>query len=264
MAKKQTLFIDAHSHIADPRFNDSAIVEIVNAFQYNRIEFTFVNGGNVYDNQRTLALKQALPDKVEIAIGIHPEAIKTGQEWLTVEPMLNNDVKAIGEIGLDYYYDDAPDRQVQLASFENQVILALKHNLPVVVHIRDKENSDLAYQDAFEILEKHKPKFMLHTYAGSVEWAHKFIKLGGYISFSGTITFGSNQTARHVAKIVPLDRILTETDAPYLRPHPYINEINEPNTVIYTAYYLGGLLGLGMDKFVSRVNKNIKEFLNIK
>ncbi|WP_255558948.1 TatD family hydrolase [Mycoplasma sp. Ms02] len=263
MAKK-TLFIDAHSHVTSKYYLEQHIDMILEQFDFNRVEFTILNGGHKEENKGVLELAKKYPDKIKPAIGIHPETITSKDDYKLILDLIDENVLAIGEIGLDYYYEDGPSREMQLINFEEQLKIAQERNLPVVIHIRDKEDSDLAYADAYETLKKYKVKAMLHTYAGTVEWAKKFIELDCYISFSGTITFSSNQQARDVIKIVPLNRILCETDAPYLRPHPYTGEKNEPNTIVYTTYYAAGVLDLGMEKFVARVNKNAKEFLGIK
>lgn len=266
MSKKRSKFVDAHCHLTNSSYLLEHIDMIIEQAISNNIEFLVVNGGHEKENLQILKLIERYKQLNILipAIGIHPEDGKDENDYLRVEPLINDSIKAIGEIGLDYYYEDGPSRENQIKSMEGQLKLAQKFNLPVVIHIRDKEDCDQAYQDVYDLMKKYKVKFMLHTYSGTVEWAEKFKELDAYFSFSGTVTFASNQNARNIIKIVPLNRILVETDSPYLRPHPYVDEKNEPNKVLFVSYYIGGLLEMGMDKFVSIVNKNLRELFNIK
>ncbi|MEE3928244.1 TatD family hydrolase [Mycoplasmopsis ciconiae] len=275
MSKKNTKFIDAHAHVTSKYYSYDAMYHIFTQMLENDIEFLILNGGHRQENKEIIELKKMLKNTdnplnkdlsklIQPCIGIHPEDSQGADDYLLIKDLINDDIVGIGEIGLDYYYADALSREEQIASFENQVKLAKELNLPVVVHIRDKENTWLAYEDAFEILKKYKVKHMLHTFAGNTQIAKKFLEIDSYFSFSGVITFGSSQQTREVVKMIPLERILTETDSPYLRPHPFKNEINEPNKVMFTAYYIAGVLNIGMDKFVARVNKNVRELFNIK
>lgn len=264
MGKKRSNFIDAHNHITTKFYSEEQIQKIMDKAIENDIEFMIVNGGHRSENIEVLELAKKYPI-IKPAIGIHPEDGEGENDVLLYKHLINEDVVAIGEIGLDYYYEDAPSRENQLKSFENQVKLASELKLPVVIHIRDKEEQDLAYKDAYEILKKYKNlKIMLHTYAGDIEWAKLFLELGCYFSFSGVITFGSSDKTRKVLEFIPLDNILIETDAPYLRPHPFKNILNEPNQVLFTTYYAAGLKKVGVEKFVTKINSNLRKLFNLK
>lgn len=268
MSKKKNKFVDAHCHINLTYYkNPEVIKEIVSASSTNRVEFFINNGGHPKENIEVIELAKKY-SVFKACIGIHPEAGKNANDYQEVEKLLLENreyISGIGEIGLDYYYEDGLDKNRQIDSFKNQIKLADKYNLPAVIHIRDKVDSFQAYQDVYSILKEYPNlKCMLHTFAGNTEWAQKFLEFKNlYFSFSGVITFGSSQNTRDVIKLIPLERILTETDSPYLRPHPYIDEINEPNTVVYVSYYLAGLKNVGMDKFVDRVNKNLRILFNL-
>ncbi|TNK83166.1 TatD family hydrolase [Mycoplasmopsis pullorum] len=266
MSKKRSNFIDAHNHLVYTYYDPIHVDWIIEQMVANNIEFMILNGGHSKENEQILEIAQKFDhlNIIKPVIGIHPEDCQGANDFERYEHLINDKVVGIGEIGLDYYYENAATRENQLASFENQLKLAKKLNLPVVIHIRDKENEWNAYADVYNLLKKYPVKHMLHTYSGNLEWTQKFIELDSYFSFSGTVTYGSNQQARDVIKIVPLNRILVETDAPYLRPHPYANEKNEPNKVIFTTYYIAGLLGLGMDKFVAKINSNLRELFKLK
>ncbi|VEU76364.1 TatD family hydrolase [Mycoplasmopsis columboralis] len=263
MAKKRNSFVDAHNHLTDKYYPQWIIHEIMEQARVHNIEFMIVNGGHREENHKVLELAKQY-EIVKPAIGIHPEDLTNLEDIDLIKPLINEDVVAIGEIGLDYYYDDGPSKELQKQAFEEQVKLAQSTNLPVVVHIRDKENVWEAYEDAYEILKKYPVKAMLHTFAGNLEWAKKFLTLKCWFSFSGVVTYGSASSTREVIDFLPLERILTETDSPYLRVHPYTGQTNEPNTVLFVAYYIAGVKKVGMDKFVHRVNTNLRELFNLK
>ncbi|WP_025755159.1 TatD family hydrolase [Mycoplasmopsis cricetuli] len=263
MAKKRTKFVDAHNHLTDKYYPEWAIDEIIQQAKIHNIEFMIVNGGHREENYKVIELAKKY-QIVKPAIGIHPEDLKHNDDIKLIEPLINEQIIAIGEIGIDYYYEDASDPELQKQAFENQVILAQKYNLPVIVHIRDKENCYQAYEDVYKILSKYKVKSMLHTFAGNLEMAKKFQTLNCYFSFSGTVTYGSADETRKIIEYLPLDKILTETDSPYLRVHPYTGELNEPNTVLFVSYYIAGIKKIGMDKFVNKINSNLRKLFNLK
>ncbi|WP_117275848.1 TatD family hydrolase [Mycoplasmopsis edwardii] len=267
MGKKRNMFVDAHCHVSTRAYQELHIEEIVLASEYNNIEFFINNGGHPEENVEVIELAKKY-NVFKACIGIHPEAGKDGDDYKQVEELLlknKDNIIGIGEIGLDYYYEDAPTRENQIASFENQIKLAQKYDLPIVIHIRDKVDEYQAYQDVYDILSKYKNiKVMLHTFAGNVEWAKKFLEFPNLLfSFSGVVTFGSSSVTREVIEFLPLERILTETDAPFLRVHPYTGQKNEPNTVLYVSYYIAGLKKVGLDKFVDKINKNLRKLFNL-
>ncbi|ADE19774.1 TatD family hydrolase [Mycoplasma crocodyli] len=265
MSKKRTSFVDAHCHLFDKNYiNDFSVDKMIERAIKNNIEFLIVNGGHEKENKKIIDLSKKYPI-VKALIGIHPEDGKDKDDYKKIENLIDENVCGIGELGLDYYYEDAPSREKQIESLEGQIKLAHSKKLPVVLHVRDKEGSDLAFEDTYKIVSKFNGlKFMLHTYAGNIEWAKKFMKFNCYFSFSGVVTFGSNDQAREVVKFLPVERILVETDSPYLRSHPYVNLVNEPSTVLFVAYYVAGLKGIGMDKFNTIINRNLRELFNLK
>ncbi|WP_406614127.1 TatD family hydrolase [Mycoplasma corogypsi] len=267
MGKKYNMFVDAHCHISSQNYNNPDIIEMIIEQTYaNRIQFLIVNGGYDKENEEVNELAQK-HEVIKACVGIHPEGKPLGEkDYERVEAYINENTVGIGEIGLEYFYDWGCSREVQIKSVKAQIKLAKKYNLPVVVHLRDKEDSNLAYEDFYQImLENRDLRVMLHTYAGDLDYAKKFLEFPNlYFSFSGVVTFGSSDKTREVIKFLPLDRILTETDAPFLRVHPYTGEKNEPNTVLFVSYYIAGLKGVGMDKFVDRINRNLRKLFNLK
>ena len=169
--------------------------------------------------------------------GVHPHDSSRYVEDVSAFANFATDEKcvAIGEIGLDYYYENS-DRKAQLNVFENCLQLALDTGLPAMVHCRDKEDSETAYEEAFSLLQAFSGKggtFVVHCYTGSVAWAKKFLELGGYLGITGIVTFPRAHNVREVVRIIPNDRILVETDTPYLAPVPYRGKINHSKYLPY-------------------------------
>jgi len=154
-----------------------------------------------------------------------------------------NKLLAIGEIGLDYHYGK-DDRYEQMCMFESQIRLAKKYNLPIIIHNRD------ASGDILEILKRNAPfncGGIIHCFSASLEWAREVIKLGFYVSFSGSVTFKNAVNIQEVAKSIPEDRILVETDSPYLAPVPYRGQRNEPKNVVEVANFIANLRGVSYE-----------------
>lgn len=168
-------------------------------------------------------------------------------------------VLAIGEIGLDFYYDNSP-RDVQRSAFKSQIELAKDLNLPIVIHSREAD------QETFDTIKESldgKLKVLLHCYSGSAELAEEYLKLGCYISLAGPVTFKNARVPKEVAKIVPLDRLLVETDSPYLTPEPYRGKRNEPMFVKYTAKEIAEIKGIEIEELAKATRENTKRFFNI-
>jgi TatD DNase family protein len=183
-------------------------------------------------------------DNVYCSIGTHPHNAAEEPD-ITVEELVDISrhpkVVAIGEAGLDYHYDHSP-RDVQKKSFRTHIVAARKTGLPLVIHARDAD------ADVARILEEETAKgafsFVLHCFTSGPDLAHRGLALGGYISFSGVLTFKKSDALRDLAMAVPYDRILVETDAPYLAPEPFRGKTNEPSFVVKTAARLAALRGV--------------------
>jgi TatD DNase family protein len=183
-------------------------------------------------------------DHVFCSIGTHPHNAAEEPD-ITIEELvdisMHEKVVAIGEAGLDYHYDHSP-RDVQKKSFRTHIAAARETGLPLIIHARDAD-ADIA-----RMLEEETKKgafpFVLHCFTGGADLAHRGLALGGYISFSGVVTFKNAEALRDIALAVPSDRLLVETDAPYLAPEPLRGKINEPAFVVYTAARLAALRGL--------------------
>lgn len=189
------------------------------------------------------------------ALGIHP----SNANELTCEVIdfireksKNHKVKAIGEIGLDYYWEENPPREVQKKVFRQQMKLAEELNLPVVIHDRD------AHGDTLDIL-KEFPKVtgVVHCFSGSVEFARECLKLGYYIGFTGVVTFKNAKKILEVAKDVPLDRMLVETDCPYMAPTPYRGKRNKSDYIEYIIEKLAEIKEIDPFEANKKINDNI-------
>jgi len=193
--------------------------------------------------------------EIAVAAGIHPhEARHFGPEALEILDDLADGVPlaAIGETGLDYHYDHSP-REDQRVSFEQHLEFATRRGLPVIVHLRE------AHDEGFEILERVGPPpagCVIHCFSEGPEWARRYLDLGCYVSFAGTATFKKAEKIREAAAVTPLDRILIETDCPFLAPVPYRGRPNEPAFSLLTAAKIAEVKGLALDEVAAAARAN--------
>ena len=215
------MMIDTHCHIYDEYYDD--IDSIISEIKKAGIIKVIVNGCDMKSNLEVLKLIEKY-DIVYGAIGFHPtELIEYNDECLDwLEKNINNDkIVAIGEIGLDYHYEDT-NKSLQQSVFKKQLEIAHKYNKPVIVHSRD------AIQDTYDIVSKYNVKGSIHAFSGSLEMAKKFIKLGFCIGVGGVCTYKNAKNIVNVIEKIPIEYILLETDSPYLSPEPYRGRKNTP------------------------------------
>lgn len=252
--------IDSHAHLDDKQFNydrDSIIKDL----KENYIAY-FINPASDMESSRN---SLELSEKYEFifsAVGVHPHEAEDFTDEMLVElrEMAKNDkVVAIGEIGLDYYYDNSP-RDIQKDVFRRQMKLAKELNLPVIIHSRD------AYGDTFDILNEFKGEVIgvMHCYSGSIEMAERYMSLGYYISFAGPVTFKNATNVKDTATKVPMDRMLIETDSPYLTPAPNRGKRNEPKYVKYVAETIANLREMPLSDLVESTRNNTIKLFNLK
>lgn len=238
------MLVDTHCHINDERLlpNAKAIVESLPADGIGR---AVVVGSDRLSSETAVKLA-AEYDSVYALIGVHPHEAKEACEsdflWIEKIAIENQKVVGIGEIGLDYYYDLSP-RSVQAQVFVRQLELANALKLPISIHLRD------AYGDMMKLLKDNRDKLeygvLLHCYSGSPEYAKELLRLADiYFAFGGTLTFKNNVNAVETVKILPTDKILLETDSPYLAPVPMRGKTNLPNYVKFVAQRLTEILGI--------------------
>jgi len=253
-------FIDSHAHLDDERF-DADREELINSLYENRVETVLNPGADLNTSKSAVALADKYPF-IYAAVGCHPHDSKyMNDDTMNIFRELAKDKKVIGigEIGLDYYYDNS-DRETQKKWFREQIRLAKELDLPYIVHDRD------AHEDVFRIMkEEHYSgtRGILHCYSSSVEMAKEFVRLGFYISLGGPVTFKKARTPRLVAKEVPIDRLLIETDCPYLTPEPFRGKRNEPKYVRYVAEEIARIREVDVNEIAEVTKLNFKRLFNL-
>lgn len=254
------MLIDSHAHLDDRRF-DKDRDKLIKSFKKSGIDLIINPGADISSSIKAVSLSEEY-DNIYAAVGVHPHSAKEMDESSIniLKSFTDRDkVIAIGEIGLDFYYDNSP-RDIQRQRFIEQLNLAKEVDLPVIIHTRD------AAQETFEILKEAqdgKLEGVLHCYSGSVEMALEYIKLGFYISLAGPVTFKNARVSKEVAKAVPLEKLLIETDAPYLTPEPHRGKRNEPLFVRYVAGTIAELRGISFDEVAKQTSENAKKLFRI-
>lgn len=250
--------IDSHAHLMDELFNDD-LNEVIKRCIENDIEKLVNIGYDKKSSYKAVELANEY-DWMYAAIGLHPEEcnVEDIEVDFIKELAKSQQVVAIGEIGLDYHYDNT-DRENQQKGFVKQIQLANELSLPVTIHSRDAD------MDTLKVLKENKIEdgFVMHCFSSSVEVAKEILKLGGYISLAGTITFKNAKNPKEVAKVIPMDRLLIETDSPYLTPEPYRGQRNEPWHVIEIAKMIAEIKGIPVEDLINHTNENIKAFYRI-
>lgn len=262
------MFIDSHCHLDGPRFNSDREEVVSRAREAGIANILAVGTG---DGPGTLDCAVKIADQHEFVyatVGIHPHEaqLATDADFVQLEELaLRPRVIAWGEIGLDYYYDHSP-RDVQKNVFVRQMELAQAAKLPIVIHCRPSENSDNAWEDCLALIEQHwKPSGLggiLHCFTSTWPHAKRALDIGFMISFAGNVTFPKAQQIRDSAKEVPLDRILIETDSPFLAPIPHRGKRNEPAFVKEVARQIGELRGLSTEDIGAQTSQNFYRFFS--
>jgi len=249
---------DTHAHLIDERF-DADREALISALPLQGVKYMVECAASEEDSVRAVALAQE-HHMVYAAVGVHPhEASEWTERTAEVLRSLAKQPKvvAIGEAGLDYHYDNSP-RDIQKVVFEKQVQLALEVDMPFIVHTRE------ATQDTLEILKKYPAlRALLHCFSGSVETMEILLKMGHYIALGGSVTFKNAQKTVEVAKRVPLDRLVIETDSPYLAPVPHRGERNNPGYVRHVAEKIAEVRGMDVEEVARITTENAKKFFGI-
>lgn len=254
------MLIDTHSHIDMDNFKDKfdEIVENAKAFGVEKIVIPGVEPAG-FERISMLCKKY---ENVYGAVGVHPsDAVKFDEsaEKAMKELLSHPKIVAVGEIGLDYYWDKS-QVELQKEVFARQIEIAKEFKKPVLVHDRE------AHQDTFEILKAAKAKevgVVMHCFSGSPEFALECVKEGFYVALGGVVTFKNAKKMKEVAQVVPLNRLLLETDAPYLAPEPFRGKENQPAYVKFTAEEIANLRGISFDEVASKTTENAKRVLNL-
>ena len=255
------MLIDSHVHLNDEQLftKIETLIEKANSVGVT----SFIVVGYDLDSSKLAIELASMYDSIYALIGIHPSEAsyvkESDLEW--IERKLSHPrVKGIGEIGLDYHWDkNLMNKQKDL--FIKQIKLANKHRVPISVHMRD------ATEDTYNILKEYKDKDLpgvMHCYSGSKEHMQQFIDLNMYISLAGPVTFKNANTPKEVAKVVPLDRLLVETDSPYLAPVPYRGKQNQPRNVEYIAKEIAQIKGMSFKEIADVTYQNTVKLFDLK
>lgn len=251
------MYFDTHCHLNSETLFETRDFWIQKALASDVTEMCVV-GYNLASSQLAVQIAHEYP-MVHAVVGIGPEdCLNTDvQELETLENLLKDDqVVALGEIGLDYHWDTVP-KEKQISIFKAQLEMAQRHQLPVVIHSRD------AIQETYQLLKEYGAHGVMHCYSGSAEMALEFIKIGFMISLAGPVTFKNARIPKEVASKVPLDKLLIETDSPYLTPHPFRGQQNDPSYVVYVAKEIAAIKGLSEKEVASQTQKNAYQVFKI-
>ena len=248
------MYFDTHAHLDDEQF-DADREELIERMQREGIRPCMTVGANMHMNRIAVELAQRYAGYLYAAVGLHPndadelndDTMAQLKAWMGLPC-----VKAWGEIGLDYHYEDSPSRQVQQAAFAAQLDAARQADKPVILHIRE------AHGDALAMLRERRgslPRGVVHCYSGSWESAQEYLDLGFHISFTGSVTFKNAVKLAAVSDRIPLERLMIETDCPYMAPVPLRGRRNDPCNVKLIAQFLADRRGMDVEE-LARITRD--------
>ena len=249
------MYFDTHAHLDDEQF-DADREELIGRMQREGICPCMTVGANMHMNRIAVELAQRYEGYLYAAVGLHPndadelndDTMAQLKEWMRLPR-----VRAWGEIGLDYHYEDSPSRQVQQEAFAAQLDAARQADKPVILHIRE------AHGDALAMLRERRgslPRGVVHCYSGSWESAQEYLELGFHISFTGSVTFKNAVKLAAVSDRIPLERLMIETDCPYMAPVPLRGRRNDPCNVKLIAQFLAGRRGMDVEELARVTREN--------
>ena len=246
---------DTHSHYEDERYNDIR-ADLFAEMNQNGVCGIVTCGCDEASSKAALKMAEE-NDFVYAAVGIHPGSIDSGTTPEQIKALATHKkCVAIGEIGLDYYWS-TEHKENQKKLFEQQLILANSLSLPAIIHDRE------AHSDTLELVKKHKPTGVMHCFSGSTQMAEEIVKLGMYIGIGGVVTFKNSKKIQEVVAATPLDRILLETDAPYLAPEPFRGKLNHSALIKHVAEKVAEIKGVSAEEVLSQNLKNVKTLFNV-
>ncbi|MCK5391615.1 MAG: TatD family hydrolase [Deltaproteobacteria bacterium] len=256
------MLVDSHCHLdrLDLSHFSNGIDGLLSAAQEQDVGHFLCVSINLEDYPAVLKIAES-HEQVSASVGLHPNeqgGHDPGIDEL-VEQAGHSAVVAIGETGLDYFYMNS-EKEIQINSFTKQIHLGKKHELPIIIHVRDAD------QDMLEILSKESlsdTPGVIHCFTGDYDTAKKYLDLGFYISFSGIVTFKRSEELREAAKNIPIDKILIETDSPYLAPVPYRGKPNEPSYVKHVAETVADVRGMSFEEVAQATKANAEKLFRI-
>ena len=250
---------DSHAHLTDDHYDEDR--EAVIERTLRALAGMIHPGTTMEDSKAAVALAKQY-ERIWAAVGIHPEealSMQPGDDQRLADLAVDDKVVAIGEIGLDYFYEDAAPRDIQQSVLIRQLDLAKQLSLPVIIHDRD------AHGDVLDILKREGKGVcgVFHCFSGSWEMAKELLKRDFYLSFGGPLTFPKSSKLQDIAQRAPLERILLETDSPYLTPQPLRGRRNEPANVQFVAETMAKLRGLSVEEVAVATTANVQTLFNI-
>jgi len=252
------MYFNTHTHLNSKELYSQRDIFIKHALD-NNVDYIVVAGYDLPSSKYAVEIAQEYPF-IYATVGISPnDCLETTDADLNeIEALLQNPcVVALGEIGLDYYWEDVPhDKQKDI--FQKQIDIAKKHDKPIVIHARD------AYEDTYRILKQAAHRGIMHCYSGSVEMAKRYIEIGFEISLAGPVTFKNARVPKDVAANINIENLLIETDCPYLTPHPFRGKLNEPANVVYIAQEIAKLKNMEIEDVARITTFNAKRMFGIK
>lgn len=259
MAKVKAGIFDSHAHYDDVQFDGDRHALLGEVLPKKGVCGILNMGADLKGCRDTVALTEEYA-YIYGAVGIHPEcAANLPADWLETIETLSRKKKivAIGEIGLDYHWLDACPKETQQHVFRQQLELAKRLDLPVVIHDRE------AHGDILAFIKEFTPKGVLHCFSGSAEMAREAVSLGMYIGLGGVVTFKNARHAPEVAAAIPLERLLLETDAPYMAPEPYRGKRNDSALIEYVAEKIAEIRGISPMQVLQAATENTKKLFQI-
>ncbi len=247
---------DSHAHLYDKKFNRDR-GKVIQRAQKAKIGIIIVPSEDITSGKKALALANEHRELFYPAIGFHPHNTEKFNEEELKKELETGKYVAIGEIGLDYYYDrDVVDKQKEI--LKRQFEMALTFNLPVILHVRD------AFMDIFQIIDEFPGLYgVFHCFTGTIEEVQEVLKRNFYVSFSGIITYKNAEKIREAARMAPPDRLLVETDSPYLSPMPMRGKRNEPSFIVHVIKKLSEITGIREEHLIETTYSNTQRLFKL-
>lgn len=253
------MIYDSHAHYDDEQFDEDRD-SLLQEMKQNRVGMILNMSSDYASIKKTVDLVNKY-DFIYGAVGIHPENAHEYNDEVRkeiLEILKGEKFRAIGEVGLDYYWESNPPKEVQIRVLKDQYEIAKSLGVPVILHDRE------SHEDILNIASEYKEvTSVFHSYSGSVEMAKEIIKLGGYIGVSGVLTFKNARKLPEVVLEIPLDRLLIETDAPYMAPVPYRGKRNRSDYLLGVAERISEIKGISVDEVLQATGDNLKRLLSL-